>query len=153
MREMRRKEKQMEENEALEILRMGEYGLLSTVDSEGQPYAVPLNYVFLDNAICFHCATQGYKLDNIRENSRVCFTVVGQCEVVAGAFTTKYQSVVVFGHAVETVGQEKEALIRKLIAKYSLSYMEKAEQIIAKGLEKFTVVKMDITHITGKKNE
>ena len=43
-----------------------------------QPYAVPLSYVFHDQCIYFHCATEGHKLDNIRANPAVSFCVVGQ---------------------------------------------------------------------------
>jgi len=42
---------------------------------DGQPYVVPLNYAYLDGRILFHCALTGRKLDAIRANPHVCFTV------------------------------------------------------------------------------
>ena len=33
---------------------------------DGYAYGVPLNYVYVDNSIYFHCAKEGHKLDNIK---------------------------------------------------------------------------------------
>jgi nitroimidazol reductase NimA-like FMN-containing flavoprotein (pyridoxamine 5'-phosphate oxidase superfamily) len=43
-----------------------------------EPYVVPLNYAYTDGKILFHCALEGKKLDIIRRNPRVCFTVARQ---------------------------------------------------------------------------
>ncbi len=46
------------------------------VMSQGmQPYAVPMNHVYHDGALYFHCAPTGRKLDTIRANPRVCYVV------------------------------------------------------------------------------
>lgn len=42
---------------------------------DDEPYAVPLNHAYVDGELYFHCALQGRKLDMIRANSRVCYTV------------------------------------------------------------------------------
>ena len=57
MREMRRKDKEIGTDEAINLLAGCEYGVLSTVDSDGQPYGVPLNYAYKDNCIYFHKST------------------------------------------------------------------------------------------------
>ena len=41
----------------------------------GKPYVVPLNYAYVEGKILFHCALTGMKLDYLRENPQVCFTV------------------------------------------------------------------------------
>lgn len=51
--------------EATAILDVAEFGVLSTIGNDGQPYGVPLNYIYKDRAIYFHCAVAGQKLDNI----------------------------------------------------------------------------------------
>jgi uncharacterized protein len=43
------------------------------VDNEA--YVVPINFAYVDGRILFHCALQGKKLDMIRANPQVCFTV------------------------------------------------------------------------------
>jgi nitroimidazol reductase NimA-like FMN-containing flavoprotein (pyridoxamine 5'-phosphate oxidase superfamily) len=55
----------MKHREARGILNKGEYGVLSTVSAEGQPYGTPLNYCLIDDSIYFHCATEGHKLKNL----------------------------------------------------------------------------------------
>ncbi len=50
-------------------------GQLSTIGKEGYPYTVPLDYVYWEKKIYFHCAPKGQKLLNIIHNPRVCFTV------------------------------------------------------------------------------
>lgn len=60
-KQMRRKEREIENIEAEEILKNGEYGVLSTVGENGYSYGVPLSYVYLNNSINFHCALEGQK--------------------------------------------------------------------------------------------
>ena len=151
MRVMRRQEKQMTDEDALEILKGGEYGILSTVDGEGQPYGTPLNYVLVDKALYIHTALQGYALDNIAGNHRVCFTVVGRTQVKPEAFTTTYESVVVFGQAGLTDETQKVEIMKEFVKKYSPEHQEKGFQAAENFKDKTTVVKIDITHLTGKR--
>jgi nitroimidazol reductase NimA-like FMN-containing flavoprotein (pyridoxamine 5'-phosphate oxidase superfamily) len=39
------------------------------------PYTVPVTYGYYDGKILFHCAKHGKKLEFIRQNPRVCFTI------------------------------------------------------------------------------
>ena len=74
--EMRRKEKMISQEEIMEVLEKAEYGVLSTVSGDGIPYGTPVNFVFMDGAIYFHCATEGHRLGNIAANDNVCFTAL-----------------------------------------------------------------------------
>lgn len=40
-----------------------------------KPYVVPLNYAYVAGKILFHCAMTGKKLDYLKTNPQVCFTV------------------------------------------------------------------------------
>ena len=42
---------------------------------DGKPYVIPLTYGYSEGKIIFHCALKGSKLDIIRKNANVCFTV------------------------------------------------------------------------------
>jgi len=53
------------------------FGFLAT-SSASTPYIVPLNYGYLDGSILFHCLLEGKKLDHIRANPQVCFSVARQ---------------------------------------------------------------------------
>ena len=55
-REMRRKDRQVTQEEALKILKKAEYGILATSDEQNLPYGVPLSYAYEDHCIYFHCA-------------------------------------------------------------------------------------------------
>jgi nitroimidazol reductase NimA-like FMN-containing flavoprotein (pyridoxamine 5'-phosphate oxidase superfamily) len=73
---MRRKQCEITERAVIDrILGRATIGRLATVGADGYPYITPVNYVYLDGAIYFHCARVGEKLANIERDPRVCFTV------------------------------------------------------------------------------
>ena len=77
MREMRRKDRQLDSADTLEILKNGEYGVLATVTEDGNPYGVPMSYAFDEEShvIYMHCSAEGgQKTDNLRLHPEVCFT-------------------------------------------------------------------------------
>lgn len=94
-REIRKQNSKLNDEDAVEIIKNGLYGILSTTDDKKCPYGVPLSYVYLDNYLYFHCDTEGHKLDNIRSNDNVSFCVIGEATVVPEKFTVSYESVIV----------------------------------------------------------
>jgi len=82
-RPMRRKDRLATEEETIEMLNEGIYGVLAICGNDNMPYGVPLNYAYANGAIYFHCAKTGHKLDIINENNNVCFTVVTKSDVAA----------------------------------------------------------------------
>lgn len=152
-KEMRRKERQLEETKALNILHDGEYGVLGTVGENGYPYTVPLNYVLADRKIYLHCAAAGHKLDNLAFNSKVSFCVVGRYKIVPEKFTTEYESVIVFGRASLVEGDEKKEAMMKLVDKYAAAFRAEGEKTIDRVLSRVQVVKIEVDRITGKRNE
>lgn len=151
MKLMRRVDRQMTEAEAKELLERGEFGVLATVDSTGQPYGVPLNYVYFNNAVYFHCALIGKKLTDIAANPQVCFTVVGNTQVLPDKFATNYESVMVFGAAAIVEAAEKEAALEAIIQKYSAAFIEAGHAYIEKFRAATHVVKISTAHISGKR--
>jgi len=149
-KEIRRKDREITKEEIKEILATGEYGFLSTISDNGYPYVVPLSFVYYDNSIYFHCATEGQKLDNINQNDKVSFCVVTDTELLPEKFSTKYKSVVVFGLASEVEDDLKEDVLFKLIDKYSSQFLVEGNKYIKGAKDKTKVVKIDIQHITGK---
>lgn len=149
-REMRRQDRQLGAEDACRIMQQGEYGILSTVDDDGHPYGVPLSFVYLDGAIYFHCATTGHKLDNLANNSRVAFCVVGPTRVLSAQFTTNYESAIVFGCAAEVEGDEKKQALLALLGKYSPDDLESGKIYIEKQTARTKVVKISIDRMTGK---
>lgn len=150
MREIRRKDRAMEQEKMIKVLETQAYGILSTADAGGQPYGMPLSYVYTNGAIYFHCATEGHKLENLRENSRVSFCVVGQTCVLPDKFTTNYESVIAFGEAVEADEEEKKDILMEILLKYSPDFLEKGKLYIQNAAHKTSVYKIKIDHMTGK---
>lgn len=150
MKKMRRSDRQMTHENALELLQRGEYGVLSTIDSNNQPYGVPLGYAYCDNSIYFHCANEGAKLDNIKANCNVCFTVVGRTKLLPGKFSTEYESVIVYGRAMIASGDEKVKGLKEIVKKYSPEFLEEGMKYIESAKGKITVIKLEIEDLSGK---
>lgn len=148
--ELRRKERAVAESEARELLERGEYGVLSTCDQDGQPYGFPLSYCVIDNAIYFHCAVAGHKLENISANGKVSFCVVGKTEVLPDKFATRYESVIVTGRATEVFDEEKQRGLEGLVLKYSAGFQAEGLCYIKSELERTRVFKISIDAICGK---
>lgn len=151
MRAMRRKDKEIETDEAISLLTKCEYGVLSTVGNDGQPYGVPLNYAYKDNCIYFHCALTGHKIDNIDNNPKVSFCTVGDTKVLPSEFSTNYVSVVVFGVASEVLGTERYNALVLLLEKFSPEFLEEGKKYIEKKDKATKVFKIQIQHISGKR--
>jgi hypothetical protein len=149
-RPIRRADRALANKQAIEILQKGEYGILSTVSQDGQPYGVPVSFRYTDNAIFFHCAVEGHKLDNLASNPRVSFCVVGATEVLPDKFATRYESAIVFGKACELTGNEKKLGLTELLKKYSPDFMEKGKRYIDSDFEKTRVFKIEIGLLSGK---
>ncbi len=147
---MRRSDRAIPDNEASELLQKGEYGVLSTVSDDGQPYGVPLSFAYTGDAIYFHSALEGQKLDNLKENNRVSFCVIGKTEVLPEKFSTKYESAIVFGKASEVTGEEKQKGLLELVKKYSPGFLKEGLQYIERDGRKTRVYKIEIESLTGK---
>ena len=152
-RKMRRKDREISANKAKAILEKGEFGVLSTVSPDGQPYGVPINYCCTGKAIYFHCAVDGHKLENLKKNSKVSFCVVGKTEVLPDKFATRYESAIVFGKAVELTGDEKHSALLEIVKKYSPTFIEEGLQYIENASAKARAYKIVIESITGKSRE
>jgi len=149
-RPIRRKERATATGEAALLLKQCSYGTLATAGSDGQPYATPLSYVFLDNHIYLHCAPEGQKLDNIRQNPAVSFCVVGHTRTLPEQFSTIYESAIVSGIASEVAGAEKQHALEALINKYAPEFSDRGLSCISDKIDRTVVIKIRILHMSGK---
>ena len=150
-RPMRRNKQQLSEEECIKILQNGKDGVLAVHGDGGYPYAVPLNYIYLNGAVYFHCAKQGHKLDSIKNDSRVSFCVVSENDILQPKFTTLYKSVIVFGKA-EIIEDEKEmySAVRAIAEKYCPSMYDEIENEIKRDWNGLCIIKISPEHISGK---
>lgn len=149
-REMRRKDRKLEDNDVVGILKNNNYGVLSTVSEDGYPYGVPISYTYINNSIYFHGSNKGHKFDNISNNDKVSFCVVGQTQILPDEFSTKYESVIISGRAIEVFDDEKNMALLETLNKYSPDYIEQGKEYINKASKATRVVKIYIEHISGK---
>lgn len=147
---MRRQDREILGEDINEILKKGEYGILATVGDNGYPYATPLSYAYANNAVYFHCALEGSKLENIKYNEKVSFCVVGRTNVLPEKFSTEYESVIVFGRASQIAGEEKKFALLEIADKYSPGFKQEGIAYIDRAIDKTCVVKIEIDKVTGK---
>lgn len=150
---LRRADREITDQAAIEAIlhRAGVGRLGLAVDNV--PYVVPLNYVYYQGAIYFHCADEGRKIDMLQLNPRVCFEVDEHYGTVRSnkpvPHSTHYASVIVFGQAriVDDL-QQKFEVLQALLDKYAPGRHYRPLRLNeAQGV---TVVEIGIETMTGK---
>lgn len=149
-REMRRSKQELSKEEVTKILDRNTNGILACIGDDEYPYAVPVNYVFLNNKIYFHSAKAGHKLDAILKNPKVSFAVVDQDEIVSEEFTSYFRSVIAFGKARIVEGEEQSEAFWALVEKYSKDEPEDRKKAEIEGCSRAYIIAIDLEHVTGK---
>lgn len=112
---------------------------------------VPMNYGYRDHALYLHCAQEGRKLDILRRNPEVCFTVTQAQQVVAGekacGWSTSYCSAIGYGRVTILEGEAKVAGLDALMAAFTPEPQEYDEKTLALTC----VLRLDIRELTGKR--
>ena len=118
---------------------------------ENKPYIIPLNFGYKNNILYFHSANEGKKLDIIKLNNQVCFEMDVDHELLSAdsacKWGFKYRSVIGFGIAsiITDLFQKQEAL--QIIMN---QYSNQNHSFSDKNLNNTTVIKVEITEMTGK---
>ncbi len=151
---MRRKDREITDPAVIEeILKIGETCTLGLVD-DGEPYLVPMNYGYVNGAMWFHCAPDGLKLDILKKNPRICFSVVTDYEMVRtpdfSNYTSHYRSVTGWGK-VEIMQTDEEMIEGLNVLKDHAGYLENYDYP-ASVLKRVVVFRVVIEKMTGKQN-
>lgn len=151
---MRRKDRQMPKEWALEIVDKCEWATLATIDTEGMPYCIPLSIARVGNAIYFHCAKEGKKIDCFNRNDNVCISCVGNTLRPKDEFTTKYESAMVFGK-ISQVSEDNEKIeaLRAICQRHTPDNMPCFDEAIARSLAITDIWKVTIEVIDGKRRK
>lgn len=150
---LRRQDRQMSPEEAVDLLRRGEYGVLSLAGGDGVPYGVPMCYAWDGGAaIYLHCAPEGEKLTRLEANHEASFCVVGRTGVLAHKFSMEFESLVISCRAVVVDDEEeKKRGLLLLVSKYSPDYAEEGRQYVDRAYAKTAVVRLDVVSMSGKR--
>ncbi len=152
-RPMRRLKQQLAPEEAIEVLRSAKRGVLSMTGDDGWPYGIYLNphYREADGRIYFHGAKMGHKIDALRQDNRVSFTVIDDGVQDVGGWAFTFRSVVVFGR-IEFIEDQTFALeiCRELAKRFNPSDADIEEEIRQAGA-RVQVLALVPAHISGKR--
>ncbi|MEN6327692.1 MAG: pyridoxamine 5'-phosphate oxidase family protein, partial [Syntrophomonas sp.] len=94
----------MEEKAAKEkVLNEMDFGFLG-MSYEGNPYVVPMSFAYREDKIYLHAALKGLKIEYLKNNPKVCFTVARLNELIQNHgdlcdYSLRYQSVITRGKA------------------------------------------------------
>ncbi|MDE1841115.1 MAG: pyridoxamine 5'-phosphate oxidase family protein [Thaumarchaeota archaeon] len=120
--EIRSKEK------IIEFLNHQETGRICSIDKDGFPQIIPMNFAYTNDVIYMHSHPRGEKLENIVKNSKVGFEVDRSLEFLPSYFTsptdasqadTLYISIVIKGKAsLVSDPKEKTLALNELMKKY-----------------------------------
>lgn len=153
-RPTRRPERALGEDETWAVLESAEYGVLAMQGVEGYPYAVPMNHVIIDSALYFHAAVSGHRLEALRANPHVCFTVTLGPEEAEGDIPPDsigtYSSVVMFGTVEEMPPEQRMDALIALCRRYAPGRLDN-EGYFARYIDKVSILRMQVDHITGKR--
>jgi len=144
----------------IEFLSSQQTGRISSIDENGFPQIIPMNFVFINDAVYMHSHIRGEKLDNIRRNQKVGFEVDKSLEFLPSYFSdptdasladTLYISVVMKGNASIVLDKEEKTIaLNGLMEKYQPEggYEPiKPDMDVLKGVE---VIKIVPESLTGK---
>lgn len=119
------------------------------------PYIVPVSFGFNDNAIYFHTAAEGMKIDFINAGNVACFefelgtSLLAQGDNVCD-WGFSYQSVIGHGTIQEVTDHQNKVRGLNLIVK---QYVEGERTMAAAHVAGTRVWKLEIESITGKQSE
>jgi uncharacterized protein len=153
---VRRKDKEMSEDEARAFLARAALAHVATVSAAGDPYVVPNLFVYAEDRIYLHCSTGGHFQRNVEGCDRVCVEAAELGQVYPyGEFacdtSASYASVVVFGRiAVVADAAAKAQFFDRFMAKYGDGSWARPKGFYPR-LDQVTVFAIAIDRITGKK--
>ncbi|HEY8227767.1 MAG TPA: pyridoxamine 5'-phosphate oxidase family protein [Pyrinomonadaceae bacterium] len=138
--------KSLTETEARDLLASNTVGRLGCI-VDGEPYVVPINYVFENDFIYSH-SLPGRKIDGLRVNRRACL----QLDEIDSEM--EWRSVIAYGVFEEVVLQsERRAFLAKLLARFPK--LTPVESVMAHdaAAPDAIVFRLRIDHITGVAEE
>lgn len=143
-----------------EFLNQEHVGRISSMDENGYPQIIPMNFVFLNDFVYMHSHIKGEKIDNINRNNKVGFEVDKELEFLPSYFEdpkdasladTLYISVVIKGTAsLVTDREEKTLALNGLMKKYQPEGRYDPIQSSMRVLDAVAVIKVIPEVLSGK---
>ena len=149
-RQMRRIKQQQSDEVCISILKEQPRGVLAVHGEDGYPYAFPMDYIYKDGKIYFHCAREGHKIDALKADNRVSFCVYNEGFRREGEWALNITSVVIFGR-IRFITDVHEAftVCRELGEKY-IPTREELDGELERSFKHVQMLELTIDHMTGK---
>lgn len=150
-RPMRRFKQELPGQECREILTRAYRGTLSVLGDGGYPYALPINFLYADGHLWFHCALDGHKMDAVKRSDKACFTVIDEPVKEENDWWYHVRSVICFGR-IRVVSEDAERLarLRQLGAKYFPEGYDIDADLVKNG-PRAAILDFEIEHMSGKR--
>ncbi len=116
--------------------------------TDGAPYVLPLNHVYVDGKIYFHCALEGRKISCIKNNAQVGFSTATDVQILPEKATTWFKSVVGTGRM--RIVEDAEEKIHALAAITRRFQAQCEVPATPKMLARTAVLCLEIESICGK---
>ena len=151
---MRRSDREITDKKAIEeIISRSKVCKLAMCERD-IPYIVPMCFGFKDNALYFHSASKGKKIDILKKNPNVCFEFEILTQIIQSAkackWGMKYKSVIGFGTAGfitdDDLKRDAFDVIMKQYSDGSFSYEEAP-------LKSAIIIKVEIQSMSGKQSD
>lgn len=152
-RPLRRANREIPTEEAIKLLKTEKRATFAVNGDNGYPFAIPVNYFYDSrvNKIYFHGAKSGHKVDSLKKDNRVCFTVYGNEHYEDGDWAPYLHSVVVFGRCRLLPPSKIDVENIRTLARRYYPNEEEIEETIEKYMDGVQMYEIDIEHICGKK--
>jgi len=144
----------------IEFLSSQQTGRISSIDENGYPQIIPMNFVFINDVVYMHSHIKGEKLENIKRNQKVGFEVDKSLEFLPSYFSdptdasladTLYISVIIKGNAsIISDKEEKTIALNGLMKKYQPEGGYEAIKPEMDVLDEVAVIKIVPESLRGK---
>jgi len=144
----------------IEFLNQQETGRICSIDKDGYPQIIPMNFVFINDVVYMHSHTKGEKLENIKQNSKVGFEVDQSIDFLPSYFThptdasqadTLYISVVIKGTGIIVNDRKEKTLaLNSLMKKYQPEGGYESISSEMKVVDEVAIIKVVPTTMRGK---
>ena len=132
----------LDETEARSLIAAGKIGRLGCVDN-GEPYVVPVNYVFEEMSIYSH-SLPGRKIEVLRAHPRACL----QVDEIENDL--EWRSVIAYGNFAEIrVPSDRRSILGKLLARFPMLTPVESMMVEDAAAPDSVVFRIRIDRITG----
>lgn len=137
-----------------EVLDAGKIAHIGVTDESGTPIVIPLAYARDQDNLLIHGSTGSRLFQLLAKGKQLCATVTILDGIVAArsAFnhSMNYRSVMIFGTAIEIVGDEKNLALEVFTNKLLVNRWQEVRPMTKREAAATMILKVPLTQISGK---